>query len=217
MNKTLFRITKLIVLVSIPLFLFTSCSLKKITGSEDLPSFMDKIAKKSPDNHKNVTGSNDFNSLVSKLIKKTSTRFDKYVLEDDVVLVSDFVNIDKLENKSKLGFLLSEHLKDALLNKNIIVRQVELSENFTFGESGLNLLTRNQKDITKKTVDGKFAVVGTYTITTETLIVFIKLIDVNNGNILASANSSTSIDDEILELEGIKKGKEISLPPQMIL
>ncbi|RXK05103.1 hypothetical protein CRU97_08845 [Halarcobacter bivalviorum] len=178
---------------------------------------MDKIAKKSPDNHKNVTGSNDFNSLVSKLIKKTSTRFDKYVLEDDVVLVSDFVNIDKLENKSKLGFLLSEHLKDALLNKNIIVRQVELSENFTFGESGLNLLTRNQKDITKKTVDGKFAVVGTYTITTETLIVFIKLIDVNNGNILASANSSTSIDDEILELEGIKKGKEISLPPQMIL
>ncbi|RXJ89543.1 hypothetical protein CRV01_08600 [Arcobacter sp. CECT 8983] len=178
---------------------------------------MENIAKKAPSNHKKITGSNDFNSLVTNLIKKTSARLDRYILDDDVVLVSDFVNIDKLENRSKLGFLLSEHLKDALLNKNIIVRQVELSENFSYGQHGLNLLTREQRDITNKTVDGKFAVVGTYTITTETLIVFIKLIDVSNGNILASASSSTSVDDEILELEGIKKERQLSLPPRVVL
>ncbi|WP_424688519.1 MAG: FlgO family outer membrane protein [Halarcobacter ebronensis] len=217
MTKAFLQISKLIILVSIPLFLFTSCSLKKMTGSEDLPSFMENMAKKAPSNHKKITGSNDFSSLINNLILKTSTRLDRYLLDDDVVLVSDFVNIDKLENRSKLGFLLSEHLKDALLNKNIIVRQVELSENFSYGQNGLNLLTRKQRDISNKSVDGKFAVVGTYTITTETLIVFMKLIDVTNGNILASANSSTSVDDEILELEGIKKERELSLPPRVIL
>jgi len=208
---------KLVILIIIPLFLFTSCSLKKITGSEDVPSFMEKIVKKTTSDHKKITGSNDFDSLITDLITKTSHRLDRYIVDDDVVLVSDFVNIDKLENRSKLGFLLSEHLKDALLNKNIIVRQVELSENFSYGEHGLNLLTRDQKDISNKTVDGKYAVVGTYTITTETLVVFIKLIDVTNGNILASANSSTDVDDEILELEGLKKGKELIFPPRVIL
>ena len=217
MKEAFLQLRKLFLLVLIPLFLFTSCSLKKMTGSEDIPSFMENIAKKAPSNHKRITGSNDFNSLVANLVEKTSAKLDRYLLDDDVVLVSDFVNIDKLQNRSKLGFLLSEHLKDALLNKNIIVRQVELGENFTYGQHGLNLLTREQREINKKYVDGKFAVVGTYTITTETLIVFIKLLDVNNGNILASASSSTSVDDEILQLEGLKKGREIVLPPRMVL
>jgi len=218
MQKAFFKILKYCILISCPLFVFTSCtSMKKITGSEDVPSFIDKIAKKTSDNHKNFVGSNDFNSLVSNLVEKTSLKLGKYILEDDVVLVSDFVNIDKLENRSKLGFLLSEHLKDSLLNKNIIIRQVELSENFSYGNHGLNLLTRDQRGIRNKSVNGKFAIAGTYTITTESLIVFIKLLDLTSGNILASASSNTSIDDEILELEGITKQRVITLPPRMIL
>jgi len=218
MQKSFSKTIKFLILIFFPLFFFTSCmSMKKITGSEDVPSFMETIVKKSPSNHKNLTGSNNFNSLVENLVQKTSSRLDKYILDDDVVLVSDFVNIDKLENRSKLGFLLSEHLKDSLLNRDIIVRQVELSENFSYGKSGLNLLTREQRDISNKAVSGKFAVVGTYTITTETLIVFIKLLDVTNGNILASASSSTSIDNEILELEGLRKERNIVLPPRMVL
>lgn len=179
---------------------------------------MQKVAKKASDDHKKLGGANDFNSLINQLIIKTSARLDKYLLNDEVVLVSDFVNIDKLENRSKLGFLLSEHLKDALLTRGIIVRQVELGENFTIGKGGLNLLTRQQQRINKKTVDeNKYAVVGTYTITTEALIVFVKLIDITNGNILASANSRTSVDNEILELEGLKKQKELVFPPRVVL
>lgn len=214
MHKNFF---KLIGLCLLPLFIFTSCSLKSVTGSEDVSSLMEKMAKKASDDHKQLGGRNDFDSLVTNLVEKTSSKLKRYILEDEVVLVSDFVNIDKLENRSKLGFLLSEHLKNELLGKNIIVRQVELGENFTLGRGGFNLLTREQKRVSNKEIEDKFAFVGTYTITSESLIVFVKLINITNGNILASANSRTSIDDEILELEGLKKQKELVLPPRMVL
>jgi hypothetical protein len=67
--------------------------------------------------------------------------------QDDVILVSDFVNIDKLQNHSKLGFLLSETLKDVLSNQNIIIREVELGYNFKIGEKGFTVLSRNANDI----------------------------------------------------------------------
>ena len=207
----------LLLILLIP-FIFASCNaVKTVTGSEDIPSLVEKVAKRSPNNHKNLVGSNDFNSVVQGLIVKISPKLKRYLMVDDVVLVSDFVNVDKLENRSKLGFLLSEHLKDSLINQDVIVRQVELSENFSIGQKGFNLLTREQRRLSNKSVDGNYAVVGTYTITTESLIVFIKLIDIRNGNILAAANASTTIDDEILELEGMRKERQIVLPPRMVL
>jgi len=194
-------------LISIFLLIFlTSCS----------NSIVNEIAHKSPDNHKRITGSNNFDSLVSNLVEKSSSKLKRHVSIDDVILVSDFVNLDKLKNKSKLGFLLSDHLKNALLNKDVIVRQVELSEYFQYGKHGFNLLTREQRDIQKKSVDSKFAVVGTYTITTQNLIVFIKLIDITNGNILSSSTGKTSIDAEILDLEGIKPPSRLIITPLVL-
>ncbi|WP_164971036.1 FlgO family outer membrane protein [Halarcobacter mediterraneus] len=212
------NILKCLFFLAIILISFTSCNaVKSLTGSEDFPSFVKDVAKKTSTDHKNISGSNDFNSLVKILVDDMSLKLKKYVMEDDIVLVSDFVNLDRLENRSKLGFLLSENLKDSLINKDIIVRQVELSENFTYGQHGLNLLTREQKEIVNKNVKEKFAVVGTYTITTQSLIVFIKLLDVTNGNILAAANSSTSVDEEITQLEGMNKERKLTFRPRMVL
>lgn len=185
---------------------FTGCS-----------NVINQIALKSPSNHKNVTGSNDFHTLVQSLVKKSSPSISKHISMDDAVLVSDFVNLDKLQNRSKLGFLLSDHLKDSLLNNGVVVRQVELGNDFQYGKQGLNVLTRNQNDIKRKDTDSKFAMVGTYSITTKSLIVFLKLIDIDTGNILSSANSSTSIDEEILELEGMTKARRNVIIAPMVL
>lgn len=163
-------------------------------------------------NHKNLAGTNSFNSLVNSLVKKQESKLLKNIASDDIVLVSDFVNLDKLKNRSKLGFLLSEHLKNALSNRNVIVREVELRSDFEYGKTGFNLLTRKQKNINKKFVDGRLAVVGTYSITTQSSIVFVKLIDITNGNILSSASGSTLLDDEIIELETVPQRQNIITP-----
>ena len=167
--------------------------------------------------HKDLTGTNDFHSLVSNLVKKSFIKFKKYISLDEVVLVSDFVNLDKLKNHSKLGFLLSHSLKDSLLNKNIIVREVEVSENFLLGKHGFNVLTRKQKNIKNKTItNSRYAVVGTYILTKKNLIVFVKLINIYTGDILSSAQDKISIDEEILDLEKTKKQKRFIITPLVL-
>lgn len=150
--------------------------------------------------YKNIDGSNDFYSLINKLANESVNKFDTIVDFNDVVLVSDFVNIDRLKNRSKLGFLLSDTLKDRLLAKSIIVKEIQLRENFSLGRSGFNLLSRDVRKV-QASVNAKYAFIGTYSVTTKRLIIFIKLIELDTGNILSSSQVSTFIDDEIRDLE----------------
>jgi hypothetical protein len=143
---------------------------------------------------------------VSKLVDESAIKIKKNVSAEEVVLVSDFVNVDKLKNKSQLGFLLSSMLKDSLVSQNIIVREIELGKEFEFGKSGFNLLTRNKDNMAANNITKeKYAVVGTYSLTSKSLNLFIKLIDIRNGNILSSSYERTDIDAEILDLEGEKQ------------
>ena len=153
-----------------------------------------------------INGSNNLHSLVAKLVDESANKIKKNVSADEVVLVSDFVNLDKLKNKSQLGFLLSSMLKDNLVSQNIVVREIELGKEFEFGGSGFNLLTRNKDNMaTSKITKERYAVVGTYSLTSKSLNLFIKLIDIRNGNILSSSYERTDIDSEILDLEGEKQ------------
>ena len=149
-----------------------------------------------------LSGSNDFHSLMSKLVDDSATKIKKNVSPNEVVLVSDFVNLDKLKNKSQLGFLLSSMLKDRLVSLNIIVKEVEFGKEFEFGKTGLNVLTRDKDKILSDKIKSRYAVVGTYSLTNKSLNLFVQLIDINTGNILSSSYEKTQIDEEILELEG---------------
>lgn len=185
-------------------------SLKKIAQNifilAILPLLLTSCIHKYP-----IDGSNNFHSLVSSTIDKSINKMQKYIGPGEIILVSDFVNINNLKNRSELGFLLSNMLKDKLSSKDIIIKEIELGKEFEYGQSGFNLLTRKQEDILNKNINNKYAVVGTYSITSKTLNIFIRLIDVNSGNILSSSYGRTAIDDEILGLEGLLK--EEPLPP----
>ena len=196
--------------------------LKYITISIFLVFFFTSCSYKNP-----ISGTNNFHSLVSKLVDESASKIKQNVSPRDVILVSDFVNVDKLKNKSQLGFLLSSMLKDSLVSKDIIVREIELGKEFEYGNSGFNLLTRNKDKIAADKINKeRYAVVGTYSITSKSLNVFIKLIDIRNGNILSSSYERTDIDDEILSLEGTqeksaesekKKASEPAYRPHVVL
>lgn len=164
-----------------------------------------------------VTRITDFHSMISDMVDKSAIKIKRNILLGEVVLVSDFVNLDKLKNKSQLGFLLSNILKDKLSSLNIIVREIELGKEFEFGSSGFNLLTREKDKILSDKVKSKYAVVGTYSISNKSLNVFIKLIDINTGNILSSSFGRTDIDDEIVNLEGNYSIEEKDKPKEPII
>ncbi len=189
MKVKLLGILKLALISSFVTLFFTSC------------------AYKNP-----ISGSNNFHSLISKMVDNSAEKIKRNVPQGDVVLVSDFVNLDKLRNKSQLGFLLSSMLKDKLSSLDVIVREIELGREFEFGKTGFNLLTREKERILADKVKSRYAVVGTYSISNRSLNVFIKLIDIHTGNILSSSYERTDLDDEILNLEGTFDKK--ALPPQ---
>ncbi|MBD3831143.1 MAG: hypothetical protein IE890_11760 [Arcobacter sp.] len=146
-----------------------------------LTLFLNSCAYKNP-----ISGSTNFHSLISGMVDDSANKIKKNVSVGEVVLVSDFVNLDKLKNRSQLGFLLSSMLKDKLSSLDIIVKEIELGKEFEFGPSGFNLLTREKERIITNKVKSKYAVVGTYSISSRSLNVFIRLIDIQTGNILSS-------------------------------
>lgn len=144
----------------------------------------------------------DYERLVSKSVEKMAVKIKEIRKQNEVVLVTDFVNVDKLQNRSQLGFLLSSTLKDNLTSKyDLTFREVELSKNFGFGEQGLKLLTRKQKDIDSTIYMENYAIVGTYTITARQLIIFIKVIDIYTGHVIASSSNRTRVTNEVKVLD----------------
>ena len=155
-----------------------------------------------------VSKNTNFDSMINDMVKKSAIKIKKNVAYDEVVLVSDFVNLDNLKNRSQLGFLLSNLLKDRLSSLDVIVKEIELEKEFEFGPSGFNLLTREKNRILSDNVKSRYAVVGTYSISNKSLNLFIKLIDINSGNILSSSFARTDLDSEILDLEGISQNRD---------
>ena len=156
-----------------------------------------------------VTKNTNYDSMINDMVKKSAIKIKKNVAYDEVVLVSDFVNLDNLKNRSQLGFLLSNLLKDRLSSLDVIVKEIELGKEFEFGPSGFNLLTREKNRILSDNVKSRYAVVGTYSISNKSLNLFIKLIDINSGNILSSSFARTDLDSEILDLEGISQNRDM--------
>jgi PBP1b-binding outer membrane lipoprotein LpoB len=155
-----------------------------------------------------ISKNTNFDSMLNDMVKKSAIKIKKNVAYDEVVLVSDFVNLDNLKNRSQLGFLLSNLLKDRLSSLDVIVKEIELGKEFEFGPSGFNLLTREKNRILSDNVKSRYAVVGTYSISNKSLNLFIKLIDINSGNILSSSFARTDLDSEILDLEGISQNRD---------
>jgi len=154
-----------------------------------------------------ITKVTNFHSMISDMVDKSAPKIKENIKLGEVVLVSDFVNLDNLQNRSQLGFLLSNILKDRISSLDIIIKEIELGKEFEFGANGFTFLTREYEKILSNQVESRYILVGTYSISNKSLNLFIKLIDIDSGNILSSSFARTDLDDEILALEGQNEAK----------
>ena len=172
------RTIKQISLVAI-VVLFTSCSIPSMRYDAELMN-------------------TNYDKIISTLLKKASYQIFPNMTVDEVLIVPNFAETTTLKSNTRLSFILSDLLKNKLVSKySYTVREIELSKNFRFGEEGFKVLTRNSDNINDTVIDTRYAVVGTYTITKNQLLLFLKFINIRNGLILASSSYSTNLTQEI--------------------
>ncbi|MBI3874331.1 MAG: hypothetical protein HY307_04950 [Arcobacter sp.] len=150
--------------------------------------------------------STDFRLLTTNLLPTT---FCNKITPNSTLYVTDFVNESNLDNQSELGFLLSNELKVNLLknncSKNVMIKTFDLAQNLKMGRNGAKILTRELSKLKTQSIeDDKQIVIGSYSLTNKKIILFVKLVNLKDGNTIASNSSSDELTDEIKELEGIK-------------
>lgn len=171
------------------LFFFSGCSI----------GFLNNVSSTS----ESVT---DFKFLTSKLV---SSAFCEKINSNTSLYITDFVNESNLDNKSELGFLLSNELKVNILKsscaKNVAIKTFNLGSNLKIGQNGAKILTRDLQQLKIQNIeDDKQIVVGSYVITNKQLILFLKLINLQNGDTIISSTSSSLLTSEIKDLEGME-------------
>ena len=76
------------------------------------------------------------------------------------------------------------------------------------GKYGTKLYSRETKDLKTLTLDSRsYAFIGTYAFTQRQLILYLNLVDLQNGVVLNSATYATEQTDEIINLEKKPKAK----------
>ncbi len=160
----------------------------------------------------------NYDEIVSTLLKKASNQIFPNISRDEILLVSNFADNFTLKSDTKLSFVLTDLLKNKLVSKyNYTIREIELSKRFRFGQEGFKVLTRDVKSINNSVNRARYAIVGTYTITKNQLILFVKMIDVKNGNILASSSHTTRLTQEITHLNKSTIEEEPNIYSPMVL
>jgi len=108
-------------------------------------------------------------------------------VEPSNFIVTDFVDLTSLQNYSKLGYILSNAIKNSLIQKHgSKVVEAEVSKYFEISGNGLRVLSRDIKMLRTDNFELSRAVVGTYTYTEEEIVIFVKLIDLKTGIIEGS-------------------------------
>jgi hypothetical protein len=158
----------------------------------------------------NLDKQTNFLNITNKLVKPLC----KDIYPHKVLYITDFVNETYLQNKSKLGFLLSNNLKVNILDRSCttsnVIKSFELGDNVKIGSEGSRIFTRKLDDLATKAIDENNQIfVGTYIFTSKQLILYLKLINLNTKNIISSNTVSIPITDEIKDLEGLKTSYDI--------
>ncbi len=171
-------------------FFFSGCSL--INNYED--SFKFKYL--------HSTATTDFSDLTEDLLNPLSIKLNKLNPETPLYII-DFVNLKDFDNHSELGFMLSDELKTHITQiYNLQIHAIEYAKYLKIGSNGTKLLSREVNEIKNKKINSNtYALVGTYAFTQRQLILYLKLIRLQDGVIIKSSTQSTTLTDEIIHFE----------------
>jgi hypothetical protein len=188
---------KFLFLITISIF-FISCA--------NVPTYTSKVKKY----FVNPSTTIDFKDITYDLTSKLCSK----LKNEDIIYITDFVNEENLKNKSKLGFLLANQTKvniqDEQCVPNILIQDLQLANAMKVSYNGSRILSRDIDEIKVKTIDEeKKILTGSYIITTNQIILFLKLVNLNDGTTIASTTTTRILNDEFKQLEGLKTSKEV--------
>jgi len=159
-------------------FFFTACSTNQSFMIYNTESVQDGLRTKNA-----RIGYINYKALSGKAVESIFATTEK----PKKLIVTDFADITSLDNHSRLGYVLSNSIKDSLINvSKIDVVEAEVSKYFKISGNGIKILSRDTSKLRSTNFDVRYAVVGTYTHSNHELLIFVKLIDLKNGIIKGS-------------------------------
>ena len=123
-------------------------------------------------------------SAVDKLVSATAVPIDKNV----PVLIATVVNIDSLNQSSRLGRLISEQVATRLTQRGYNVVEMKLRNNVYIREgTGELLLSRDVRELTKN-YNAQVVVVGNYAVAAGYVYLTLKAVTATDNRVIAAVN-----------------------------
>lgn len=116
------------------------------------------------------------------------------------VLVATLVNVDRLNESSRLGRIFSEQIGSRLVQRGLRVTELKLRENVAMQRgTGELLLSREVREVSRAH-DAQAVVVGTYAVSTTTLFISLKIVNPVGNAVVAAHDYSMPIDENVRSL-----------------
>ena len=125
------------------------------------------------------------------------------------IAITSFVNLDQLNNTTHLGRALSESFFDELFTRGFSVSDFRGQKTISTNANGEYYLTRDTK-LLKDTIENSYILVGTYTVIENSVLINARIMDNQNGKIVASAKSYYNTTDCKI-LNNCKRKRRISI------
>ncbi|PJI98614.1 hypothetical protein CLU85_3442 [Acidovorax sp. 69] len=116
------------------------------------------------------------------------------------VLVATLVNIDRLNESSRLGRIFSEQIAGRMVQRGLRVTEVKLRENLVLHrDQGELLLSREVREVIQAQ-NAQAVVVGTYAVSASMLYISLKLVTPAGNNVVAAHNYAVPVDENVRTL-----------------
>ncbi len=124
---------------------------------------------------------------------------------DLAILTSTFVNLDAMEETSRLGRLLQSHMGTRLVQLGYTVKEVNLRHTMKINRGdGETMLSRDLSQISPDQ-PVQAVLVGTYALNNRILYITAKLVNPVNRNIISAHSYQLCMDDNLLAMFGLQR------------
>ena len=116
------------------------------------------------------------------------------------VLVATLVNVDRLDESSRLGRLFSEQIAGRMVQRGLRVTEVKLRDSLVLHrDQGELLLSRQAREVSQAQ-QAQAVVVGTYAVSAKALYISLKLVVPEGNVVIAAHNYAVPVDENVRTL-----------------
>ena len=116
------------------------------------------------------------------------------------VLVATLVNVDRLNESSRLGRIFSEHIAGRMVQRGLRVTEVKLRESLVLHrDQGELLLSREAREVSQAQ-NAQAVVVGTYAMSASMLYLSLKLVNPMGNYVVAAHSYAVPVDENVRTL-----------------